>query len=74
MSALRSRLQRRGTESESAVQKRLAAALREVQYAKEPHVHDSVIVNDDLDRAYELFQKIALGEQIAGDRLPPLDD
>ncbi|GLB41973.1 putative guanylate kinase [Lyophyllum shimeji] len=74
MAALRSRLRQRGTETEAAVEKRLATALKEIQYAKEPNVHDIIIVNDDLDRAYELFKKVALGEQIAGDTLPPLDD
>jgi guanylate kinase len=48
--------------------------LKEIQYAKEPNVHDVVIINDDLDKAYESFKKVALGEKIAGDVLPPLDD
>ncbi|KAF9457512.1 guanylate kinase/L-type calcium channel beta subunit [Collybia nuda] len=74
MRTLTARLQQRGTESESMVQKRLATALKEVQFAKEPKVHDIVIVNDDLDRAYGLFKRIALGENIHGDILPALDD
>jgi guanylate kinase len=74
LSALRSRLQGRGTETEASTQKRLATALKEIAYAKEPNVHDLVIVNDDLDRAYELFKKVALGEEIVADALPPLDD
>ncbi|KAF4610624.1 hypothetical protein D9613_006813 [Agrocybe pediades] len=74
MADLRTRLQKRGTETESSVQKRLATALSEVKYAKEEKAHDIVIVNDDLDRAYELFKKVALGEEIVGDNLPPLDD
>ena len=73
MTALRNRLQGRGTESNEAVTKRLAMAEKEVDFAKEG-AHDVVIVNDDLDRAYELFKKVALGEQITGDKLPPLDD
>ncbi|KAG6889967.1 guanylate kinase [Termitomyces sp. T32_za158] len=71
---LRSRLQQRGTETECAVQKRLAAALKEIEYAKEPNTHDLVIVNDDLERAYALFRDAALGKQITGDALPPLDE
>ena len=71
---LRQRLQVRATDSESAIQKRLATALNEIQYAKQPNVHDTVIVNDKLDRAYEQLRKVALGEQIVGDTLPPLDD
>ncbi|EPQ56370.1 guanylate kinase [Gloeophyllum trabeum ATCC 11539] len=74
ITALRQRLQGRGTESEASVQKRLATALKEIEYAKQPGAHDVVIVNDDLDRAYGLFKRLALGERIQGDTLPPLDD
>jgi guanylate kinase len=74
MSALRARLRGRGSDAESAIQKRLAICLKEIEYAKEPNVHDIVIINDDLDIAYESFKKVALGERITGDVLPPLDD
>jgi guanylate kinase len=74
MTALRARLQRRGTESEASIQNRLATALKEIEYAKELNVHDMVIVNDDLDRAYEQFKRVALGEKIPYSGLPPLDD
>jgi len=74
MVVLRTRLQQRGTDSNAAVQKRLETALNEIQFAKEPNVHDVIIVNDDLDRAYTLFKKVAKGEEITGDSLPPLDD
>jgi guanylate kinase len=73
LTALRDRLKGRGTETEASVGKRLAMALKEVDYAKEG-AHDLIIVNDDLDRAYDLFKKVALGEQIESDKLPPLDD
>lgn len=73
LAALRERLQGRGTETEAAVAKRLATALKEIEYAKEG-AHDLVIVNDDLDRAYEKFKRVALGEPIESDPLPPLDD
>lgn len=53
--------------------KRLAMALKEVDFAKEG-AHDLVIVNDNLERAYDLFKKVALGEEIQSDKLPPLDD
>ncbi|EGN91987.1 hypothetical protein SERLA73DRAFT_191771 [Serpula lacrymans var. lacrymans S7.3] len=74
MTALRARLEGRATDSEQAIQKRLGAALKEIQYAREPDVHNYIIVNDDLDNAYEKFKRLALGERIAGDILPPLDD
>ena len=74
MTALRDRLTKRGTETEAFVQKRLSIALKEVEYAKEPNVHDVVIVNDDVERAYQLLKQVALGEKIIGDQLPPLDD
>jgi len=48
-------------------------AIKEVEFAKEG-AHDVVIVNDNIDRVYELFKKVALGEQIVSDPLPPLDD
>lgn len=73
LAALRERLRGRGTESEASVSKRLATALKEIEYAKEG-VHDYVIVNDDLERAYNLFKRVALGEEIPSDSLPPLDD
>ncbi len=73
LTTLRSRLQGRGTETEASVTKRLAMALAEIAFAKEG-AHDLVIVNDDLDRAYEKFRKVALGEPVIGDILPPLDD
>jgi guanylate kinase len=67
---------------DASVQKRLAIALNEIEYAKQPGVHDCIIVNDDLDRAYSLFERVALGEPVAtelsrgvpSDTLPSLDD
>ncbi|KAF1836559.1 guanylate kinase [Decorospora gaudefroyi] len=49
---LEARLRSRGTEKEGDVQKRLAQARVELQYADTPGVHDRIIVNDDLERAY----------------------
>ncbi|KAF8638942.1 hypothetical protein AX16_010416 [Volvariella volvacea WC 439] len=74
LSHLRRRLEHRGTESQAAVQKRLDTALAEIKYAKQPQAHDVVIVNDDLERAYGLFKRVALGERISGDGLPPLNE
>lgn len=75
LASLKARLKGRGTETDESVAKRLAIALKEVAYAKQPGVHDLVIVNDDVDRAYNLLEKIALGdENVTADALPPLDD
>ncbi|EJD47928.1 guanylate kinase [Auricularia subglabra TFB-10046 SS5] len=68
--ALRSRLVGRGTETEESVAKRLAAAHAELAYAR-TGAHDVVIVNDDLDRAYALFKRVALGEpDVPSDTIP----
>jgi guanylate kinase len=71
---LRDRLIGRGTETAAAVEKRLKTALLEIEYAKLPGAHDHIIVNDDLDRAYELFRSVAFGNPISGDTLPPLEE
>ncbi|ETW78873.1 hypothetical protein HETIRDRAFT_64215 [Heterobasidion irregulare TC 32-1] len=74
MDALRSRLVSRGTETDAAVDKRMKTALNEISYAKESGAHDMIIVNDNLDRAYSLFKKVALGEKIVTDNLPVFND
>ncbi|CAK7219609.1 guanylate kinase [Sporothrix bragantina] len=50
---LEQRLRGRGTEKEESVQQRLAQALVELEYSKTPGVHDKIIVNDDLEKAYK---------------------
>ncbi len=76
--SLRSRLTTRGTESAESVNKRLKTALDEFQYAKSG-AHDVVLVNGDgeeeLERVYGEFRKVALGEQegIRGDTLPEFE-
>jgi len=52
MDVLKTRLQGRGTESEEAMQRRLATATEELQYASE---FEYRIVNDDLDTAVQEF-------------------
>ncbi|KAG9312878.1 guanylate kinase [Chiua virens] len=74
MATLRGRLRGRGTDSEDAIQKRLATSLAEIEYARESGTCDYVIVNGDLDRAYASFKKLALGEHIESDAIPSLDD
>ncbi|KIM32021.1 hypothetical protein M408DRAFT_15003 [Serendipita vermifera MAFF 305830] len=67
------RLTGRGTETSEAIEARLAAAKKEIKYAKEPGVHDAFVVNDDVERAYEVFKNIALGESVEGDPMPNLE-
>ncbi|KAH8078367.1 P-loop containing nucleoside triphosphate hydrolase protein [Filobasidium floriforme] len=66
---LKKRLTGRGTETQDSLQKRLDAAIAEIQYAVEGG-HDIVVVNDDVERAYGVLEKVALGEQVEGDKLP----
>jgi len=56
---LESRLRGRGTETEEKIQKRLAAAKREMDMA---HTYDYRIVNDDLEDAYRQLRDIFLNE------------
>ena len=51
----------------------MKAALTEVEYARQSGIYDAVVVNDELDRAYEVFRKIALGEATTGDAMPSLE-
>lgn len=54
---LEKRLRGRGTETEEAVQKRLDQAKLELDFAKTPGVHDIIIVNDDLEKAYKELEE-----------------
>lgn len=67
------RLQGRGSETPEAIKSRLSAAKEEIKYAKQPGVHDAFVVNDDVDRAYQVFKRLALGEATYGDELPELE-
>lgn len=58
---LRARLEGRGTETAELLEKRLAAATSEMEYAN-TGAHDKVIVNDDLDRAYQEFKEFIVKE------------
>ncbi|KAL7624179.1 guanylate kinase [Parahypoxylon ruwenzoriense] len=50
---LERRLRGRGTEDEASIVKRLDQAKLELEYANTPGVHDFIIVNDDVDKAYK---------------------
>ena len=47
------RLRRRGREDESAIQRRFAEAVREMDRARANGVYDAFVVNDDLPGAIE---------------------
>jgi len=74
LATLRQRLRGRGTETDASIRTRLETALKEIEYARMPGVHDLVIVNDDIERAYKIFERVALGDSAPADALPPLDD
>jgi len=61
LSVLESRLRGRGTETDASIEKRLAQAKVELEYSKEPGVHDVVIVNDELERAYKELETFVFG-------------
>ena len=62
LTVLEERLRGRGTETEESLQKRLAQAQRELEFSREEGVHDKVVVNDDLERAYREVERWVLGE------------
>ncbi|XP_046707284.1 guanylate kinase [Silurus meridionalis] len=62
MDVLEKRLRARKTETEESLQKRLQAALIEVEFSKEAGQFDVVIVNDNLDEAYEKLKAALLQE------------
>lgn len=50
---LEQRLRGRGTDKEEAIQGRLEQAVKEMEYSKTPGVHDKIVINDDLERAWK---------------------
>lgn len=72
-SDLLARLNGRGSETPESISARLAMAKQELKFAREPGVYDAVLINDDVDRAYEIFERICLGESSEGDPMPDLE-
>lgn len=50
---LEQRLRGRGTENEDSLRKRLDQAAKEMAFSKEEGVHDKIVINDELDKAYK---------------------
>ena len=75
LTALKSRLKGRGTETDESMRKRLVAARAEVKYAMEGG-HDVIVVNEDVGEAGRKVEMVAMGWerwQRCGDRLPDFD-
>jgi guanylate kinase len=67
-------LQGRKSETSESIAKRLETAKNEIRYAQEPGVHDAIVVNDDLERAYQVFKAFALDEEdVEGDLMPEFE-
>ncbi|ORY92400.1 P-loop containing nucleoside triphosphate hydrolase protein [Leucosporidium creatinivorum] len=73
LASLRTRLTGRGTETDSSLSARLAAAIGEVEYAK-TGAFDVVVVNDDLERAYGVLKGIVVENKTEGDKLPAFEE
>ena len=62
LEVLEQRLRGRATDEEEAIQQRLAQAKNEMEYAQTPGVHDKIIINDDLEKAWEQFHVFCVPE------------
>jgi len=60
---LERRLRGRATDGEAEIVKRLDRAREEMEFAKTEGVHDKVVVNDDLEKAYREVEAFCLGEK-----------
>lgn len=60
ISALEARLRGRNTETEDSLKKRLESAQSAIEYASLPGSYDLVVVNDDLDTAYNELETFIL--------------
>lgn len=54
---LEERLRGRGTEKEEGILARLAVSKEELEYGATPGAFDSIIINDDLEVAYDSLKK-----------------
>lgn len=62
---LERRLRGRGTEQEDSIRERLARATLELEFAK-TGVHDKIIVNNDLEKAYAELEAFVYGTSERG--------
>lgn len=71
MGELKARLLRRAEDQEAAIEKRLKNAREEMEHWKD---YDFVVINDDLDRAFNEVVAIVTAERLRRDRRPGLFD
>jgi guanylate kinase len=60
---LEQRLRGRASDSEEAILARLKQAENEIAYSKTPGVHDAIVVNDDLEKAWVEFKAFCAPEE-----------
>ncbi|WP_421852063.1 guanylate kinase [Oricola sp.] len=71
MAELKNRLHRRAEDDEDTIARRLKNAAEEIEQWRS---YDYVIVNDDLDRAFDAVRSIVKSERLRRDRRPGLFD
>src|SRR5262245_14712522 len=71
MKELKARLKRRAEDQEGVINTRLANALVEIEHWRE---YDFIVINEDLDRAYNEVRAIVTAERLRRDRRPGLFD
>lgn len=71
LNELKARLYRRAEDADAVIATRLENARGEIEHWRE---YDYVVVNDDLDRAYQALQSIVRAERLRRDRRPGLFD
>jgi hypothetical protein len=74
MDELKSRLQRRGTDTDEKISQRLMIAEEEIEKAKVEGFHDLMLTNDDLKTTFEAIEAFIFGkESAAGEKGEPKD-
>lgn len=64
MDVLEKRLRSRATDKEDAILKRLNQAKVEMDFAHSGEApHDKIVVNDDLEKAYQEVKKFIVGDE-----------
>ena len=69
MKELKSRLKRRAEDQEAVIETRLANAKVEIEHWRD---YDSIVINQDLDQAYNEVRAIVTAERLRRDRRPGL--